>query len=46
VDSVAKLGAALKDLSAGAQTLTVSVAFFAVAAVVAGADAVAEAVAK
>jgi hypothetical protein len=45
IESVAKLATAMKDLSAGALALTVSVAFFAVSAVAAGADAVAQAIA-
>jgi hypothetical protein len=45
LDSVAKLAAALKDLTAGTQALVVSVAFFAVSGVAAGAGAVAAAVA-
>jgi hypothetical protein len=44
LDSVAKLAAALKDLDTGARVLVLSVAFFAVAAVAAGADAVAGAI--
>lgn len=46
VDSVAKLATALKDLKPSAQLFVLSVAFLAIAAVAAGLDAVAGAVAK
>ena len=46
IDSVAKLATAIKDLRASSQLFVLSIAFLAVAAVAAGTDAVASAVAN
>lgn len=46
LDSVGKLAAALKDLDRVAQLLSVSIGFFGVAAVAAGLESVANAIAK